>query len=92
MKAVYSIYLSEDGLFPYVATNIKALFNLIEKTQYEPLTIQANRNLNQLEAKYSYNNLVKCIRNAQKNDAIVVAYIKCKSGTIILSELLVASK
>jgi hypothetical protein len=67
---IYSLLLSEDGLNHDVYTNVKAMFNGIEKLGdgYMPTIISMyDRKANEgkgarLELKYSYANLVKAIR------------------------------
>lgn len=60
MKKVYIIRLSEDGVVNEVFTNVKALYNFLEQecTSY----IEKADTLGYESKKYSYQNLVNCLK------------------------------
>ena len=59
MKKAYLIKMSEDGVNPYVYTNVKALFQGIIDTQYE---VKFICNYNDKLIPLTYSNLVKHLK------------------------------
>jgi hypothetical protein len=88
---VFAINLSEDGLMYEAATNVKALFDLIEKSGYEPETIFfIGEDKNSIEKPYSYNNLLKAMN---REGFYGWASIYCKNdNSITVTELKLKSK
>jgi len=87
---VYTIILSEDGLFGRCATNIKALDKIIALCQYSPISIEYNNGEKWCEINYSYANLNKALKC--RPELYGSCYINCKSGKITVEELMVVSK
>lgn len=93
MKYVFTVQTSDDGLMPCVFTNIKALFTYLitdnDGFHFHPQTIFVDRK----DIPFTYANLVKTIRDAQKANKLHVARIDCKfDNSISISDLLVKSK
>jgi hypothetical protein len=88
---VFAIYLSEDGLMSKAATNVKALFDLIEESGYEPENIfYIGENKKSVEKPYSYNNLLKAMN---REGFYGGASIYCKyNNNITVTELCLKSK
>jgi len=67
---IYSINLSEDGLYTYVYTNIKAMYNGIAKLGYTPLSVTLIEETSPIytfkDIPYNYANLTKVLRQSGK--------------------------
>jgi hypothetical protein len=67
---IYSIHLSEDGLYTDVYTNIKALYNGIAKLGYTPLSVTLIEETSPIytlkDIPYNYANLTKVLRQSGK--------------------------
>ena len=68
---IYTIHLSEDGLYTDVYTNIKALYNGIAKLGYTPLSVTFIEETSPIytfkDVAYNYANLTKVLRQSGKN-------------------------
>ena len=66
---IYSIQTSGDGLLYEVATNVKMLFNLINKI-YVPVTIEYYDRVDSKtkSMKFNYNNLQKAIKESSNKN------------------------
>lgn len=88
---IYSIQTSGDGLFNEVATNVKTLFQLIEKTTYKPINIEYYDRINNQtkSVKFNYNNLNKTIKeSSNKNQYWAHVQIYCEyDATLKIQEL-----
>ena len=83
---IYTITLSEDGLSMDAYTNIKALFNGINKTSYIPLTIDIGAS----QVKFNYSNLVQAVNYHTKNGKYYCFHliVNCKYDyQIVVKEL-----
>jgi len=83
---IYTVYLSEDGLYNKVFTNVKCMFNSIEKIGYEPIKVE--------ELKYSYANLVKALNDSSKNGTLYKRVdVECENySSIQIQEMVLVSK
>ena len=93
---IYSIQTSGDGLFNEVATNVKMLFHLIEKTTYKPVNIEYYDRINNQHKtlKFNYNNLNKTIKeSSNKNQYWAHITIYCEyDATLKIQELGIFNK
>lgn len=95
MKTVFVLRLSEDGINNEAATNIKAAYRLIVESGYSPVFISYfHERLKKLMYNpFSYSNLVKSIREAQKKHRFTVATIECENRSQIeINEIGLVSK
>lgn len=90
MKRVFTIFLSADGLHQKCFTNVKALFNGIKETEYNPKTI-ALAGLDDMN--YSYINLLRAVKLSQANNRVHMCTLYCDDiATISIQELTITSK
>ena len=84
---IFSVHLSEDGLYGKCAISIKALDKLITELSnlsYYPVTISYYNGNSFIECKYSYDNLCKSL-NARK-EFYGKCMIYCKDSAVITIE------
>lgn len=95
---IYSIHLSEDGLYTDVYTNIKAMYNGIAKLGYTPLSVTFIEETSPIytfkDVAYNYANLTKVLRQSGKNGTRYEhTTINCEHGcSIHIEEHQIVSK
>lgn len=92
MKSILVVQTQHDGLMQAGLTNIKALFSYI--ADFNPASIQTvDKDYNHKTIKYTYQNLVKTIKDSQKLRRFCVANLLDVDGnTIDISDLYIRSK
>lgn len=94
MKTIYTVIASESGLMTECFTNIKSLFNFLERELYvgEGTMSQMDEKYKVTEVKYSYSNLVKVIRHNQDLNRFTVAVVETEGESFEINHLNINSK